>query len=118
MDNTVFTPASVLSLLLNMSELSEYDIGLSETIDNKLMLTVGDSVYMIEPEGEVSIEVSESDADAVENVNLETYQDLEDEGLLDLVEENEYVESGLIKEAAKAMLLGGMIKLSAKLLKG
>lgn len=108
--DTVFTPASVLSLLAQIEELADLEIGLTETLDGQLQLQVGESFYNIEPEGETEVQVSEQALDAVEDANEETYHGMEENGLLESNGE-EAVESGLIKEAAKAMLLGGMIKL-------
>lgn len=108
--DTVFTPASVLSLLAQIEELADLEIGLTETLDGQLQLQVGESFYNIEPEGETEVQVSEQALDAVEDANEETYDGMEENGLLESNGE-EAVESGLIKEAAKAMLLGGMIKL-------
>lgn len=112
----LFTPSSILDLLYQIDELSEYDIGISETLDDKLQLTIGDSVYEIEPSSENEIVVEEDVIDAVEEINEEAYQDLIDEEGFEY-NDQEPVESGLIKEAVKSLLLGGAIKLAAKMLK-
>ena len=134
MSETIFTPAAVLDLLLQIDELSEYDIGITETIDGKLQLQVGTSVYEIENENIEEIAVEESIVDTVSDINEETYSDLgvdSDDiqyGHLDendyVDEENdyvdyqdEYVESGIITELAKTLLVGGMVRLAPKLLK-
>ena len=112
----LFTPSSILDLLYQIDELSEYDIGISETLDDKLQLTIGDSIYEIGPSSENEIIVEEDVIDAVEEINEEAYQDLIDEEGFEYSDQ-EPVESGLIKEAVKSLLLGGAIKLAAKMLK-
>ena len=118
MNETVFTPASVLSLLANMDELADYDISLTETLDGELQLVIGDSAYLLEPELLTDIEVDLKVVEEIESVNEEAYQDLTEqyEGYSSDVDSLDTVESGILKEAAKSLLLGGMIRLSAKLL--
>lgn len=112
----LFTTSSILDLLYQIDELSEYDIGISETLDNKIQLTIGDSIYEIEPEKENEITVEEDVIDTVEEINQEAYQDLIDQEGFEY-NDQEPVESGLIKEAVKSLLLGGAIKLASKMLK-
>ena len=44
----MFTPASVVDLLLQIDELKDKTIIIAETPDGQLQLTIGDSIYMIE----------------------------------------------------------------------
>ena len=115
MDELLFTPAALLSVLVQIDELKDCNIGI--TVDGKLQLQIDDSFYSLEPENETTITVDESDADAVEDANMEAYSELESSGVALEELSQESVESGLVKEALKSMLLGGMIRLSTKLLK-
>lgn len=123
MEQYIFTPSSVLDLLTQINELSEYGIGLTETFDNKFRLTVGDSIYDIEPESIQTIKVDEEAVSSVQDANMETYESLESEGVIELsnddidIQHNEAIESGIIKEALKTLLVGGMVRLTNKLLK-
>lgn len=117
MDELLFTPAALLSVLVQIDELKDCNIGITETVDGKLQLQIDDSFYSLEPENETTITVDESDADAVEDANMEAYSELESSGVALEELSQESVESGLVKEALKSMLLGGMIRLSTKLLK-
>lgn len=114
MDNVVFTPASVLSLLTKIDELKDVNIGMTETMDGKLQLTVGESVYELEPEVDTSVQVDDSVVDKIENVNQQTYEDLAEDGEVELQEE---VTGGVLKEIAKTLLLGGMVRLTGKMLR-
>lgn len=121
MNEVVFTPASVLALLANIDELADYDISLTETLDGGFQLSIGDSYYTLESDNLNEIEVDQDVVQEVDIINEEVYDELGDQ--FDLTsypddESLESVESGLLKEAAKSLLLGGMIRLSAKLLKG
>ena len=113
----LFTPSAILSFLSQIEELSGVDVGVYETVDGKIQFQIGDSYYIIEPDQETEVKVSEQDLEKVEDANLDTYEDLYDSGNIDINDDLESIESGLLKEAAKAMLLGGMIKLSAGMLK-
>lgn len=115
MDSLVFTPAAVLDLLSKISELDGYDIGLSETIDGNLQLTVGDSVYDIKTESVEEVDVPESAVDQIEDANQAAYDSLEDDGL-SVEETDQAIQSGILKEIAKTLLIGGMVRLSKKLL--
>lgn len=114
MDNVVFTPASVLSLLTKIDELKDVNIGMTETMDGKLQLSVGESVYELEPEVDNTVQVDDSVVDKIENVNQQTYEDLAEDGEVELQEE---VTGGVLKEIAKTLLLGGMVRLTGKMLR-
>ena len=114
MDNVVFTPASVLSLLTKIDELKDVNIGMTETMDGKLQLSVGESVYELEPEVDTSVQVDDSVVDKIEDVNKQTYEDLAEDGEVELQEE---VTGGVLKEIAKTLLLGGMVRLTGKMLR-
>ena len=117
MDDLLFTPAALLSVLLKIEELKDHDIRIYQTLDGDVQLQIDDSVYSLEPENETVIDVEESDLEAVEDANMEAYSDLKEEGEDVSVEiSEEPIQSGIIKEALKSMLLGGMIRLSKKIL--
>lgn len=105
MEETIFTSAGLLDLLSQIDELSEYNIDLNDT-NGDITLTIGDSTYSISkpqeavevPEGAVA-EISEIADSAISNVEAST------------------VESGIIKEALKTLLVGGAVRLVAKMLK-
>ena len=115
MDTVVFTPAGLLGILAEIEELHEYEIGISEGLDGNYLLQIGNSIYELPTDEIESVAVTEDVVDKVEDVNEEAYQELESTEGIDV--DTVPIESGLLKEAVKAMLLGGAIKLSAKLLK-
>lgn len=114
--NIIFTPAAILDLLYQIDELKEYDLGVSETLDGKLQLTIGDSIYEIDTENVSEVTVPEEVSESIEDINTEAYEDLVESDDFEM-SDNDVVESGLIKEAVKSLLLGGAIRLATKLLK-
>lgn len=114
MEQYIFTPSSILDLLSQIDELKDYDIGLTETFDNNFRLTVGDSVYDIEPDDVNKISVSNEVVEDIIDTNESTYEDLEDSGLVSY-EDQVDITSGIIKEALKTLLIGGMVRLTGKL---
>lgn len=113
----MFTPASLLDLLSKIDELKDYEIGVAETIDGKLQITIGDSAYLIDSDQATEVSVDESTVSAVEDANIEAYEDLSDEVDVKVYDEGQPVESGILKELAKSLLLGGLVRLSGKLIK-
>ena len=113
-EQLVFTPAAVLDLLSQIDELSDVLVGLSETIDGKIQIVVGESTYMLENEAVSSIDVEPDIVDTIDEVNLDAYQDLIDSDSVEFVDDTEPVEGGIIKEGIKSLLLGGMIRFAGK----
>ena len=52
MNEIVFTPAGLLDLLSQIDEFKDLDIGLAPTIDDKLQLQIGNSIYTIDNNAE------------------------------------------------------------------
>lgn len=113
-EQIVFTPSAVLDLLSQIDELANVSVGLSETVDGKIQIAVGDSTYLLEDAAVKSIDVEPDVVDSIDEVNLDTYQDLMDSGNVEYVDDEEPVTGGIIKEGIKALLLGGMIRFASK----
>ena len=109
----IFTPAGILDLFSQIEELAEYDLGLTETLEGTLQLTIGDSIYEI-VSTPIDIQMDPSDFEDLEQLNEETYKELSDENDGEIIEP---IESGLIKELAKTLLVGGVARAAKKWLK-
>ena len=114
MEELLFTPAAVLSLLTKIEELSEYHIGITETLDGMIQIQVGESIYILDDNSATDITVDDSVVNTIEQANVEEYINLADEGEIDL---QEPVESGILSELAKTVLVGGLVRLGGKALK-
>lgn len=115
MDTLVFTPAAILHLLYQIDELQGKDIVISESLDHSLLLQIGDSTYELKPETETNVEVSATAVETVEDANSRAYDELVDN---EIAFEDDPIEAGLIKETLKTLLIGGMVRLGTKMLKG
>ena len=110
MHEIVFTPAALLEVLQQIDELSAFDISVvqhSSSID----LTIGNSTYFIPTRDAEPVEVSYDAVEQVTEVNDATYSELDSV-------DSDIIEGGIIKELAKSLLIGGMVRLTTKLLGG
>jgi len=114
MENIVITPAGLLDILISIPELSEYAINITESIDGKLILTIGDSMYELSDDNMNEVSVPESVVDQIEDINQTAYEQLADD---DMVTLEEPIESGIIKELIKTLFVGGMVRLAGNALK-
>lgn len=117
-DSILFTPASLLDFLSSIDELKDLDVGLTETIDGNIQVQIGSSIYEIDTSNATDVSVDESVVNTIDDVNESTYEELDDNYDSTIPNTSlEDVEGGLIKEALKTLLVGGMVRLGAKLLK-
>lgn len=114
--NIIFTPASLLEILNQIDELKDYSLSVTETLDGNLQLQIGDSIYEIKTNEAEEVEVPEQVIEEVDTINEDAYTDLVENEGFEKTEDQEVIESGLIKEAIKSLLLGGAIKLIKKLI--
>ena len=114
MDEILCTPAAVLSLLTGIDELKHLNVGITETMDGQIQVQVGSSNYILNVDDATPVKVSTDIVETVTEINQGAYEDLEGGGEVSL---GTPVSSGIIKELAKSLLLGGMIRLTTKLLK-
>lgn len=112
MDEILFTPAAVLDFLSNVVELQGHDIHLDET-SSGVTITIGESVYSIDTKSVTPIEVDPDTIEEVNDISSEAYDDLEAEG----IDIQDSISGGPIKELAKTLMLGGMLRLTSKWLK-
>ena len=112
MDQLVFTSASILDLLSSIDELKDKNINLTET-ESGISITIGESTYEIDTANAVEVEVDEEVVEEIDEVTSEAYSELSDNG----VDVQDEIEGGPIKELIKTLMLGGMVKMTANMLK-
>lgn len=115
MDQVVFTPAGLLELLMSIDELSEYAISVSETSNSSLDIHIGDSSYKVDISRATIVAVEDETVEEIDEVNQDVYDDLAESGKADISDTP--IESGPIKELLKTLLLGGMVRLSSKIIR-
>ncbi len=108
-DEILFTPSSLAELLSQVEELNGLPISVSE-MDGTITLGVGESVYTINVANAEPVEVDSDALEQVSEINDETYDELADATQID----GEPVEGGLIKELAKTLMVGGLVRLTNK----
>lgn len=116
MDNIVFTPAALFELLSSIKELSDYEIGVTETMDGNIQLEIGESIYEISSEVAEDVQVDGEVIEQIEEINQEAYDTLIDEDESTFYNSDEPIEGGIIKALAKTLFVGGLVRLSANAL--
>lgn len=115
MDNEIlFTPAALLDFLSQIDELSDKDIALDDT-GASLTIKIGDSTYSINNSDAEDIEVDPEVVNEVSDINESTLEEIEDIEFTE-VDDEEVVEGGLVKEFFKTLAVGGMVRLTTKML--
>lgn len=114
----LFTPSSLLDLLTKIEELKGLDVGVTESVNGDMYIKVGESSYKIDTSNVTDISVEDDVVETIEDVNEETYSNLGESDEVVLEDDPDKIESSIIKELAKTLLLGGMVRLSAKWLRG
>lgn len=114
MNELLFTPVSLLDLLTQIEELRDLDISISES-STGVILNIGASSYTIKPDDPVDVSVDPESLEEIDDACEDVYEDLGTSE--DVVISREPVESGIIKEVLKTLLIGGMVRLGKKLLK-
>lgn len=112
-DEILFTPAAVLDLLSQISELEGQDISLAES-DGQIIITIGESSYEIPTTQATEVPVEDEVIEQVAEANDEGYNQIDSD--LDVVEDSEAIEGGPIKELLKTLFLGGMVRLQNKMM--
>ena len=115
MDEILFTSAAVLEFLSKIDELKDKDLSVYRTINDKIQITIGDSVYEISDDNATTVEVPEESLYEISDATVDAYEELLDEQS-EIVQEvsteetTENIEGGIIKELAKDLMLGGLIR--------
>lgn len=117
-EGILFTPAALLDLLIQIEELKGVDVGVTESPDGTMYVKIGSSTYTIDTSNVTEIPVEEEVVETIQDVNEEAYMNLNDSEEVLVENDPEAVQSSIIKEIAKTLLLGGMVRLSAKWLRG
>ena len=119
MDNNeiLLTPAALLDFLRQVDELADKDISVDET-GSTITVTIGESTYGIDLNKAEEIEVPDEIVEEVADVADEAYAELSESGVefTEVDDTEEVVEGGIIKETLKTLAVGGLVRLTSKLL--
>lgn len=115
MDNEIlFTPAALLDFLSQVEELSDKDISVDDN-GSSITITIGESTYEIKNSDAEEVEVAPEVVEEVADINESAYEEIEDVEYTE-IDDEETVEGGIISEALKTLAVGGMVRLTSKLL--
>lgn len=105
MNETVITTTGLMEILTQIDELADYDITVSDDSNGDITISIGDSVYNVSPSE--TVEVPDEVVEDIAEINDDVYEqsDFADE---------EYISSGVMKEVAKTLLVGGLVRLASK----
>ncbi len=120
-EEIVFTSGALLDLLSRIDELADKSIALGTADGEVPELYIDNTTYRLSHAGIEDVQVNSSAVRDVASLSREVLDDVdsrqeplvEDEGAENL----EPVESGIIKQAVKTLLIGGLVRLTSKLLK-
>ena len=114
MDELLFTSASILDLLSNVDELKDKNLDIQEN-SSGVTITIGETSYEIKSSEANEVAVDESVIEEIDNITSEAYDELSSQGVD--VDSKADVEGGPIKSLLKTLFLGGLVKMTAKMLK-
>ena len=119
MDNNeiLFTTAGLLDFLQQIDELSDKNLSLDATNPSAITVVIGDSTYSIPLNGAEDVEAPEEVVDEVSDIADEAWADMV--GAVEISElgpDEEVVEGGIISEALKTLAVGGLVRLTGKIL--
>lgn len=116
MDNELlFTPAALLDFLLQVDELADYEVSVEES-PNGLQVKIGDSSYVMKFLDAQEVEVPADVVAEVSDINESAYEEVANSDYTQTEDDDNVVEGGILSEALKTLAVGGMVRLTSKLL--
>lgn len=112
----LFTPSALLDFLIQIDELKDKVVSVTETADEDLQVEIGDSVYIVKTDSAKDVDVEQQAADQVADLNMDAYSDIVEENS-DASFEDVNVEAGILAEIAKTLAIGGLARLNGKAVK-
>lgn len=112
----LFTPSALLDFLIQIDELKDKVVSVTETADGDLQVEIGDSAYIVKTDSAKDVQVEQQAADQVADLNMDAYSDIVEENS-DASFEDVNVEAGILAEIAKTLAIGGLARLNGKAVK-
>lgn len=112
----LFTPSALLDFLIQIDELKDKVVSVTETADGDLQVEIGDSAYIVKTDSAKDVDVEQQAAQQVADLNMDAYSDIVEENS-DANFEDVNVEAGILAEIAKTLAIGGLARLNGKAVK-
>ncbi len=116
-EETLFTSAALLDFLNQIDELADYPITVDES-SGAINVKIGESSYTIDKADAQAVEVPDEVVSEVADITDETFQEIDNteyEQFADIPEDAP-IEAGIISEILKTLAVGGMVRLTGKVL--
>lgn len=112
----LFTPSALLDFLIQIDELKDKVVSVTETADGDLQVEIGDSAYIVKTDSAKDVDVEQQAAEQVADLNMDAYSDIVEENS-DASFEDVNIEAGVLAEIAKTLAIGGLARLNGKAVK-
>jgi hypothetical protein len=112
----LFTPSALLDFLIQIDELKDKVVSVTETADGDVQVEIGDSAYIVKTDSAKDVDVEQQAAEQVADLNMDAYSDIVEENS-DANFEDVNVEAGILAEIAKTLAIGGLARLNGKAVK-
>ena len=112
----LFTPSALLDFLIQIDELKDKVVSVTETADGDLQVEIGDSAYIVKTDSAKDVDVEQQAAEQVADLNMDAYSDIVEENS-DANFADVNVEAGILAEIAKTLAIGGLARLNGKAVK-
>ena len=112
----LFTPSALLDFLIQIDELKDKVVSVTETADGDLQVEIGDSAYIVKTDSAKDVDVEQQAAEQVADLNMDAYSDIVEENS-DANFQYVNVEAGILAEIAKTLAIGGLARLNGKAVK-
>lgn len=112
----LFTPSALLDFLIQIDELKDKVVSVTETADGDLQVEIGDSAYIVKTDSAKDVDVEQQAAEQVADLNMDAYSNIVEENS-DANFEDVNVEAGILAEIAKTLAIGGLARLNGKAVK-
>lgn len=112
----LFTPSALLDFLIQIDELKDKVVSVTEIADGDLQVEIGDSAYIVKTDSAKDVDVEQQAAEQVADLNMDAYSDIVEENS-DANFEDVNVEAGILAEIAKTLAIGGLARLNGKAVK-
>lgn len=116
-EETLFTSAALLDFLNQIDELAEYPITVDES-SGAINVKIGESSYTIAKADAQEVEVPDEVVEEVSDITDEAFEEIDNteyEQFADIPEDSP-IEAGVISEILKTLAVGGMVRLTGKVL--
>lgn len=110
----LFTPAALFDFLTQIEELKSYAVSVADTPGGSIQISIGDSIYNVTGQDAVEVPVNPNTVVEVREAAEDAYDELGSN--VNNTANLEPVTSGVLKQIVKTLLIGGLVRLTDRIL--